>query len=189
MDWPRGWSVFLVTRVSAVITVLMWFTGVDQEQLKCVSPPIPKFCDHHPATCNSCWTGYPQSRFPNWTKKQVEKAKIYNVIHNYSKLKPCICYRVDVNDHGLFTHTKEITTVYGEEDTLWNDLIHEHEKVSCIVIICGENSLKKETLLLETIWYTIESHIHWKCVWTGSSDAGHEVSIFYPSFFEVLIEG
>ena len=109
--------------------------GVDQEQLACVAPPIPEICDHSPEKCNSCWKGYPQSRFPNWTRKQVEKAKIYKLIHNYSKSNPCICYRVDVNDRGFFTNTKEITATYGEEDKLWDDLIHE--QVSFSFIICG----------------------------------------------------
>ena len=113
----------------------MKFIDVDPQQLEGVEPPILKQCDHSPERCNSCWKGYPQSRFPNWTKKQVEKAKIYEVIHCYSKSKPCICYQVDVNDRGFFTHTKEITAMYGEEDTLWDNLVHE--QVSCSHIIFG----------------------------------------------------
>ena len=159
----------------------MKFTGVDQKQLECVEPPIPEQCDHRPETCNRCWKGYPQSLFPNWTEGQVKKAKIYDVVHNYSKIRPCVCYRVDVNDHGYFTNTKEIEAVYGAEDIIWDSLIHE--QVSCIVILYVEHSLKKN-LFLETIRYAIESLVHRKSVWTGSSDAGHEVSIFYPSFFE-----
>ena len=115
---------------------MMEFTGVDQKQLECVAPPIPEICDHSPEKCNSCWKGYPQSRFPNWTRKQVEKAKIYKLIHNYSKSsKPCTCYRVDVNDRGFFTNAKEITAMYGDEDNLWQRLIHE--EVSCSLIISG----------------------------------------------------
>ena len=184
MDWPRGWSVFLVTCVSAInhgaYCAYDEFIGVDQKQLECVEPPIPELCDHSPERCQSCWKGYPQSRFPNWTKKQVEKAKISNIIDKYSKIKPCVCYRVDVNDHGFFTNTKEITAAYGDEDVLWDNLIHE--QVSCRHVICG--ALPKKIIFLETIRYTIEGLVHPRFVRTGSSDAGHKVSIIYPSFFE-----
>ena len=103
----------------------MKFTDVDRKQLECVAPPIPELCDHSPERCNRCWRGYPQSRFPNWTERQVKKAKIYDIIRNYSKSKPCICYRVDVNDHGFFTHPKEMVAVYGDEDRAWDNMIHE----------------------------------------------------------------
>lgn len=91
---------------------------------------------------------------------------------------------MDVNDCGLFTHTEEMTAVYGDEDILWDSLVRE--QVSFTVILYG--ALPENFLLLETIRYTIESLVHRKCVWTGSSDAGHKVSIFYSSFFEVLTE-
>ena len=87
---------------------------------------------------------------------------------------------MDVNDNGFFTNTEEITAAYGDEDILWDNLIHE--QVSCCHTICG--ALPEENLLLEAARYTIESLVHRKFVWTGSSDAGHEVSIFYPSSFE-----
>ena len=180
--WPwidLGDGLFFWLRVSAVITVLMKLAAVDQKQLKCVEAPIPELCDHSPESCNRCWKGYPQSRFPNWTEGQVRKAKIYNLVHNYSKVKPCVCYQVDVNDHGRFTNAEKMTVVHGDEadeDIVWDNLIHE--QVSCSHIICG--ALPNKILILETTRYTIESPVHRKFVWTGSSDAGHEVSIFYP---------
>ena len=100
------------------------FTAVDAKQLECVAPPIPALCDHSPEKCNRCWTGYPQSRFPNWTEGQVKKAKIYDVVHD-SRVKPCTCYRVDVNDRGFFTHPKEMIAVHGDEDEAWDKLVHE----------------------------------------------------------------
>ena len=109
------------------------FTGVDPKQLERVALSVPDQCDHSPEKCNSCWKMYPQSCFPNWTKKLLEKTKIYKIIHNYSKFKPCSCYQVDLNNRGFFTHAK-ITVMYGDEDTLWNNLIHEH--VSCSYCIC-----------------------------------------------------
>ena len=102
----------------------MKFTAVDSKQLETVAPPIPAPCDHE--KCDRCWTGYPQSRFPNWTERQVKKAKIYDVVHNYSKTKPCIMYRVDVNDNGFFTHPKAVIAKDGDEDVFWDILIHDH---------------------------------------------------------------
>jgi hypothetical protein len=111
--------------VLAIIIVLIRLTEVDLKQLDAVEPPDPELCDHSYKRCNSCWKEYPQSRFRNWTEVQVKKTKIYNIIHNYSKIKACVYYRVDVNDRGLFTHTREITTVYGDEDIIWDNLVHE----------------------------------------------------------------
>ena len=166
----------------------MKFIAVDPVQLQCVEPPIPERCDHSPEKCKRCWTGYPQSRFPNWTERQVRKAKIYNIVHNYSKNKPCVCYRVDVDDRGIFTHTKEMTVAHGDEsdeDMVWDKLIHE--QVSCGHIICG--TLPEKMLLLETVRHTIESFVHRKFVWTGSSDARNEVSIhILPFVLRVLIK-
>jgi hypothetical protein len=124
IDMEDGLFSFLI-----VVIVLMKLIAVDPEQLACEAPPIPELCDHSPEKCNRCWTGYPQSRFPNWTERQVKKAKIYDIVHHYSKSIPCICYRVDVNDHGFFTNPKETTAVYGDEDIAWDILVHE--QVSC----------------------------------------------------------
>lgn len=73
--------------------------------------------------------GYPQSRFPNWTERQVRKAKIYDAVHNYPKNKPCISYRVDVDDRGFFTNAKELRAEHGDEDQTWDKMINE--KASC----------------------------------------------------------
>ena len=120
--FPHAFDIHVFRQLSFL---LIKFTEVDRKQLESVEPPIPEHCDHNPGRCNRCWTGYPQSRFPNWTERQVKKAKIYDVVHNYSRSKPCICYLVDVNDCGYFTHPNEIVAVHGEEDAAWEDMIHE----------------------------------------------------------------
>lgn len=130
MDWlsrrlvSLPWN-YTPASVLAIIIMLIRLTEVDSKQLETAEPPVPELCDHSYKRCNGCWKGYPQSRFQNWTQGQIKKAKIYNIIHNYSKIKPCVYYRVDVNDRGLFTHTREITTVYGDEDIIWDNLVHE----------------------------------------------------------------
>ncbi|KAF8902609.1 hypothetical protein CPB84DRAFT_1678779 [Gymnopilus junonius] len=96
---------------------------VDKAQLECPSPPIPPPCDHK--NCGGCWKGYPQSRFPNWTKRQVIKSKIYSAIRDYSREKDCICHRVDVDSNGFFTNPGPIIASHGEENQVWNELIHE----------------------------------------------------------------
>ena len=125
------------------IIVLIRLTEVDPMQLETVKFPVPEHCDHSYESCNNCWKGYPQSLFPNWTQRQLKKAKIYEVIQNYSKIKPCIYYQVDVNDRGLFTNSREIITTYGDEDKIWDNLVHE--RVSCISIICEALPEKKKS--------------------------------------------
>ncbi|KAF8153212.1 hypothetical protein B0H34DRAFT_820059 [Crassisporium funariophilum] len=99
---------------------------VDRRQLEVVGlPPIPPICDHKAATCQNCWKGYPQSRFPNWTRRQVLKSKIWNAIHNYRQDQPCVCYQVDVDLNGLFVNREPIKAHYGEEDATWNSLVRE----------------------------------------------------------------
>ncbi|KDR77304.1 hypothetical protein GALMADRAFT_246652 [Galerina marginata CBS 339.88] len=96
---------------------------VDPEQLECPLPPIPPLCDHK--DCGGCWTGYPQSRFPNWTHRQVLKSKIRSAIAEYPKDKPCVCHQVDVDSDGFFTNPGPIVAKHGEEESTWDRLIHE----------------------------------------------------------------
>lgn len=129
---PWSWTdlddgVFIVRkrRVSAFIFVLMKLTEIDGKQLECVNPPIPESCDHRSENCNRCWTGYPQSRFPQWTTRQIRKAKIYEAVHNSSRIKPCVCYRLDVDMAGFFTNAGTMEAAFGDEDLIWDQLIYE----------------------------------------------------------------
>ena len=140
VDLEDGVSFFLFFFGKHVFQPSYEFTAIDSKQLECVASPIPEFCDHSPGRCNSCWRGYPQSRFPNWTERQVIKAKIYDAIHNYAKNRPCTCYRVDVNDSGFFTNVKEMVAEFGDEDTLWDQIIHE--QVSCSHFYIYVDSMK-----------------------------------------------
>lgn len=110
-----------------LILVFMKLIEVDFQELE-RSVPIPELCDHRSGRCNlnGCWRGYPQAPFPHWTVQQVKKAKIYEAIRsNYPRNKPCICYQLDLNDHGLFTYTKEMVGAYGEEEIFWDSMIRE----------------------------------------------------------------
>lgn len=102
---------------------------VDREQLENPAPPIPAFCAHD-AKCNNCWTGYPQSRFPNWTYKQVVKSKIHKAINSYNNEQPCILHRVDIDSNGFFTNVEPIVAHYGKDNEVWHRLIHEKVKDS-----------------------------------------------------------
>ena len=123
-------GLFFWLHVYRPSSLLMKFTeDLGHKQLETIEPPVPKPCDHDPADCHRCWTRYPISLFPNWTERQVRKAKIYDAVHNYPINKPCICYRVDVNDQGFFTDAKEMIAKHGDEDRTWVDMIYE--QVGC----------------------------------------------------------
>ena len=135
VDIDDGWCS--CPHVLVIIIVLISLTEVDSKQLETAEPPVPERCGHSPEKCNRCWTGYPQSLFPNWTERQVRKSKIYDAVHNYAITKPCICYRVDVNDQGFFTHPREIIAEHGDEDRTWNDMVHEQVSCGCLFDTCS----------------------------------------------------
>ena len=96
--------------------------AVDPVQLESRLPPVPPLCDHK--SCNGCWKGYPQSRFPNWTKDQVSRSKIADAITNYCSDKPCIIYRADVRDDGFFENVDSVTADDRDRDATWNIMVH-----------------------------------------------------------------
>ncbi|KAF8157287.1 hypothetical protein BJ912DRAFT_1035868 [Pholiota molesta] len=96
---------------------------VDRKQLESPLPPIPPICDHN--DCGGCYTGYPQSRFPNWTYRQVLKSKIYAAIHDYDREKTCTLHRVDVDSNGLFTNPGPIVASPGQDAVIWDQLIQD----------------------------------------------------------------
>lgn len=98
-------------------------TGFDRVQLESGPPPIPVLCNHR--SCGGCYVGYPQSRFPDWTQRQVKKSRIYEAIHNYDRDKTCILHRVDVDNNGFFTNPGEITARPGHDVHIWEALIYE----------------------------------------------------------------
>jgi hypothetical protein len=103
----------------------VFFNRCIRHQLVCVEPLIPETCDHSPGKCNRCWTnvgrdldGISAIPFPNWTERQVKKAKIYDVVHK------------NVNDEGFFTHPKEVLGVHGGEDIAWDTMIDKEVSYS-----------------------------------------------------------
>lgn len=101
---------------------------VDKKQLESPLPPIPELCDH--TSCGGCYVGYPQSRFPNWTERQVKKSRIFDAIHEYDRDKTCILHRVDVDRNGFFTNPGEIAAHPGHDAEIWEELIHEKVRVN-----------------------------------------------------------
>ena len=100
---------------------------VDKKQLESPLPPIPPLCDHK--SCGGCYVGYPQSRFPNWTERQVKKSRIFDAIHEYDHEKTCILHRVDVDSNGFFTNPGQITALPRHDAEIWEELIHEQVRV------------------------------------------------------------
>jgi hypothetical protein len=91
-------------------------------QLASRLPPVPELCDQE--SCNGCWKGYPQSRFPNWTKDQVSRSRISDAIVNYRSEDPCIIYRADVRSDGFFENVESMITMDEDKDATWDQIIH-----------------------------------------------------------------
>jgi hypothetical protein len=103
-------------------TGLFRYSAVDPVQLASRLPPVPELCDHE--SCNGCWKGYPQSRFPNWTKDQVSRSRISDAIVNYRSEDPCIIYRADVRSDGFFENVESMITMDEDKDATWDQIIH-----------------------------------------------------------------
>ncbi|KAF7292873.1 hypothetical protein MIND_01186300 [Mycena indigotica] len=103
---------------------------IDQEQLASPLPPVPAPCDH--TTCEgSCWKGYPQSRFPNWTPSQLRRSRIQKAIMDYNKSAQAAIYYVDVDSEGVFKDSGKFVAREKEdapEDELWDQLINEDKQ-------------------------------------------------------------
>lgn len=89
---------------------------------------MPGDCDH--TGCDGfCWKGYPQSRFPNWTHRQVRKSKLRDAIEKYNfHGKRCIIYKLDVDKMGIF-HDAGYTIVLDSNEELnneWNRLVDDN---------------------------------------------------------------
>jgi hypothetical protein len=100
------------------------FVEVDQDQLSSELPPVPPHCDH--TFCDGeCWKKYPQSRYPNWTRRQVKKSKILKAIEDYDRDRPCKLYYVDVDNQGRFKSATE--TVVTEQNIVesWNFFVDD----------------------------------------------------------------
>jgi len=95
---------------------------IDAVQLESELPPVPPLCDHR--NCNGCWTGYPQSRFPNWTPSQIMRSKIADAVATYNARDPCVIHHVDVNDHGFFTDAGILTADDDDREATWNRMIN-----------------------------------------------------------------
>ena len=120
--------------VLTIFFLIILLSEVEPEQLECPFPAISAPCDHKPCASEGnagCWTGYPQSRFPNWTHHQVVKSRIYAALTEYTKDVHCTLHRLDVDgDSGLFTDPGPLVAEAGNERETWDQLINE--KVSMI---------------------------------------------------------
>jgi hypothetical protein len=106
----------------STITLMTFLAEVDPVQLECPLPPIPPPCDHK--TCGGCWTGYPQSLFPNWTPRQVEKSKIRSAVTDYRRDIPCKIYHVDVGEDGFFRDAGVALADESNKSEIWDRIIH-----------------------------------------------------------------
>lgn len=129
---------------------------VDPVQLESPLPPIPPPCDHK--TCGGCWAGYPQSLFPNWTPRQVEKSKIQSAITDYRRDIPCKIYHVDVGEDGFFKDAGVVLADESNKSEIWERIIHSTYQ--------DQDDLRIRALFIENMsgpilqmlgtWYNIE---------------------------------
>ncbi|KAJ7135427.1 hypothetical protein C8R43DRAFT_1020979 [Mycena crocata] len=99
---------------------------IDQVQLASPLPPVPPPCDHK--SCDGCWKGYPQSRFPNWTPSQVRRSRIHRAINEYNRDAASTIYYVDVDSNGFFTDSDKVVTTNDTKDQFWDTLINEESQ-------------------------------------------------------------
>ncbi|GLB41162.1 putative corA-like Mg2+ transporter protein [Lyophyllum shimeji] len=92
---------------------------IDPEKLKNNEPsPPPQVCDHLDAEkCKGCWSGYPQSLFPNWTPSQQRRSRISKIVEK--RTETCIIRYVDVAENGEFHTSRELPVTYGNKDAHW----------------------------------------------------------------------
>ena len=83
---------------------------------------MPKLCDHK--FCGGCWRGYPQSRFPNWTKDQVKRSLIRDAIDNYRTTEPCVTYRADILSDGIFVNVESVAATDANKDATWDAMVN-----------------------------------------------------------------
>jgi len=95
---------------------------LDKIQLESGAPPVPVPCDH--SSCDNCWTGYPQSLFPNWTPSQVVRSKISEAVSNYNESVPCRVHYVDVNSDGYFTNAEVLEAPEEKINETWAEIKH-----------------------------------------------------------------
>ncbi|KAG6841075.1 hypothetical protein C0991_002168 [Blastosporella zonata] len=90
---------------------------IDPGQLVDKEPSLPvQQCDHRdPANCNRCWSGYPQSLFPNWTPAQQKRSRISKVVERVHDT--CTAHYVDVDEKGEFAASKSLMISPSGEDT------------------------------------------------------------------------
>jgi len=110
------------TERCSTTTLMILPAEVDPDQLECPLQPIPPPCDHK--TCGGCWADYPQSLFPNWTPRQVEKSKIQSAITDYRRDIPCKIHHVDVGEDGFFKDAGVVLADESNKSNMWERIIH-----------------------------------------------------------------
>ncbi|KAF9462507.1 hypothetical protein BDZ94DRAFT_1322516 [Collybia nuda] len=95
---------------------------IDQAQLATSGPPVPtNVCDHlDAAKCKGCWSGYPQSLFPNWTRGQQKKSRISKIVSRPFDHRDCVIHYVDIAEDGNFAATEDLSVGDANKDAHWD---------------------------------------------------------------------
>lgn len=57
-------------------------------------------CPHERGKCVGCWAGYPQSLYPNWTWRQVDKSGITKIV---TPSRNCLLHYLDIDRDAHFS--------------------------------------------------------------------------------------
>ncbi|KAF5323012.1 hypothetical protein D9611_009225 [Ephemerocybe angulata] len=96
---------------------------VDQVQLDKTLALVPQPCSH--IDCE-CWAGCPHSQFPNWTKLQVMRSKIWDAIHIYDSATACTIHRCDMDTtSGQFSDAGPLPALEGHDGESWRAIIND----------------------------------------------------------------
>lgn len=128
------------------------------------APPIPELCDHK--SCQNCWTGYPESRFPNWTSSQVKKSRIADAVQE-EQSKSCISYHVDIDSNGYFRNADKFIVEPGTARETWQRMLNS--KVSDV----GRREIQWLSAPLEAPFiFQDQSYLHKGPIRFGAPNAG-----------------
>ena len=175
------------TERRSTITLIILLTEVDPVQLECPLPPIPPPCDHK--TCGGCWTGYPQSLFPNWTPRQVEKCKMRSAIDDYRRDIPCKIYHVDVGEDGFFKDAGVEVAGESNKSEIWQRIIHSTVRLFFFrySLYPGRTRPDYSTSVPRSRRPPDSSSFYRKYVWTYTPNARNTVRI-YSWFHRAILD-
>ncbi|KAH0579219.1 hypothetical protein H2248_003369 [Termitomyces sp. 'cryptogamus'] len=127
---------------------------INSEQLDDHRPALPtQLCEHiNPANCRRCWSDYPQSHFPNWTRDQQKRSRISRIIEK-KKDETCTIHYVDVDENGEFAMSNSVQVSSRSKDSHWEFMMKPRPKGTRLRAMFLENLTGPVLQMLGTKYY------------------------------------